>query len=150
MPFQKTLTLMVLILAVAVSGHAASSGNLAVSAYITSWGYCWVSGTDAIAFGALDPLNPQDVEATGGVDVRCIGFSGNFTVGVTQLTPSPLKLESGPNAIPYSLDLPTSGSGVVAILGSVHIPVTARIQGSDYQSAPAGLYADTVRIEINP
>lgn len=150
MMLSRALLLICLVLAVAASGHAASSGNLAVSAYITSWGYCWVSGTEDIAFGALDPLSPQNVQATGNVRVRCIGLSGNFTVGVTQVTPSPLYLENGSNTIPYTLDLPTSGSGVVALLGSVNIPITAHIQGSDYQLAPAGTYADTVRLEINP
>lgn len=135
---------------VVVPARAATSGNLAVSAYITSWGSCWVAGAADIAFGDLDPLNPQNVQASGRVDVRCVGFSGDFTVGVTQATPSPLYLENGSNTIPYTLDLPTSASGAVFLLGSVSIPVTAHIQGSDYQSASAGSYTDTVTLEINP
>ncbi|WP_041531362.1 spore coat protein U domain-containing protein [Syntrophotalea carbinolica] len=150
MALRRVLIFMILVLAVAVPGHAASSGNLAVSAYITSWGACWVSGTEDIAFGALDPLDPQNVQATGSVNVTCFGFSSNFTVGVTQLTPSPLYLENGANSIPYTLDLPTSGSGVVGFFGAVSVPVTAHIQGSDYRFAPAGSYVDTVRVEINP
>lgn len=151
MTLLRTCILSLLFTTMAVSSQAASSGNLAVSAYITSYGYCWVSGTNDIAFGNLDPLNPQNVQASGRVDVRCLGFSGDFTVGVTQSTPSPLYLENGSNTIHYTLDLPTSGTGTVPFLiGSISIPVTAHIQGSDYQFAPAGSYTDTVTLEINP
>jgi hypothetical protein len=139
-----------LFMMMAVPAQAASNGNLAVSAYITSWGYCWVHGTADIAFGDLDPLNPRNVQATGNVDVRCLGFSGNFTVGVTRATSSPLYLENGSNTIPYTLELPTSATGTAFIIGAISIPVTAHIQAGDYQFAPAGSYSDIVKVQINP
>jgi spore coat protein U-like protein len=137
----------VLLLAAVGRGHAA---NLAVSAYITSWGYCSVINTQNIAFGNLNPLAPADVQATGNVRVRCFGFNNNFTVGVTQVTPSPLLLTNGPNSIPYTLDLPTSTSLPLYIVGSITIPITAHIRGTDYRLASAGSYTDTVTVQVTP
>lgn len=151
MALLRSVLLIILIMTLAVSGYAASSGNLAVSAYVTSWGYCWVRDTQNIAFGSLDPLIPLDVQADGSVSVTCGGFPGSFTVGVTQATPSPLYLTNGSDSIPYTLDLPksaTSASG--GIFRNITIPITARIQGNDYRLAPAGNYMDTVTLEIDP
>lgn len=134
----------------ATPAYAASSGDLAVSAYITSTGYCWVRNIQNITFAPLDPLNPVNVQATGRVDVRCVGWSSNFTVGVTQVTPSPLFLTNGSKTIPYTLDLPTSVSGPVFLMGSLSVPITARIQGADYRFAAAGTYTDTVTVQIDP
>ncbi len=142
------LLLIILVMAIAVPGYAASSGDLAVSAYVTSWGYCWVNSTQNIAFGNLDPLDPQNVQAEGSVTVRCLGFPGSFTVGVTQATPSPLSLTKGSDLIPYTLDLPTSATG--RAYRAITIPITAHIQGNDYRLAPAGTYMDTVTLEIDP
>jgi spore coat protein U-like protein len=148
MALLRTVLLIILVMTLAVPGYAASSGNLAVSAYVTSWGACWVTGTQNIAFGNLNPLDPQNVQADGSVSVWCIGIPGSFTVGVTQATPSPLYLTNGSDSIPYTLDLPTSATG--RAYRAITIPITARIQGNDYRLAPAGAYMDTVTLEINP
>jgi spore coat protein U-like protein len=140
-----------LILAIASIGHAAPArGNIAVSAYISSWGYCTVRNVQDIAFGAINPLNPVNVQATGYIRVRCIGYNSNFTVGVTQVTPSPLLLTSGPHSIPYTLDLPTSGTTPLFIVGNLDIPIKAHIQWADYKLAPAGSYSNTVTVQITP
>src|SRR5512135_408584 len=118
-----------LILAAVGTGNA---GPLQVSAYITSSGSCSISSVQNIAFGNLNPLNPTDVQATGNVRVLCWGWSSNFTVGVTQVSPSPRFLISGPNSIPYTLDLPTSATRSLFLLGTINIPINAHIQGSDY------------------
>ncbi len=146
----KALIIAVLVMTAATPGYSASSGELAVSAYITSSGYCWVNNVQNITFAPLDPLNPVNVQAAGRINVTCFGFSSNFTVGVTQVTPSPLLLTNGPNTIPYTLDLPTSASGPVYLLTSLSIPVTARIQGVNYRLAAAGTYTDTVTVQIDP
>jgi len=128
----------------------AASGNMAVSAYIPSWGYCVVNSTQNIDFGNLNPMNPENVQATGGVTVTCLGWDNNFTVGVTQVTPSPLHLTSGSNSIPYTLELPTSATTRLRIIGTIAIPVKARIRGVDYMLAKAGSYTNTVTVQINP
>lgn len=128
---------------------AAATGSLSVAATITSWGYCFVTGNADVAFDSpLDPLNPQDVQADGSIRVWCMGFPGSFTVGVTQSTPSPLYLENGEEKILYTLDLPPGVTG--RAYRTITIPVTARIQGSAYQVAPAGSYTDTVTVQITP
>jgi spore coat protein U-like protein len=136
-----------LLLAAVGTGHAA---NLAVSAFIPSWGYCTVRNVQNIAFGAINPLNPVNVQATGYIRVRCIGYSSTFTVGLTQVTPSPLLLTSGSNSIPYTLDLPTSATTPLFIVGNLDIPIKAHIQGDDYKLAPAGSYTDIVTVQITP
>ena len=147
MAFFRASIIAVLILAAVGTGNA---GTINVSAYITSSGYCSVSNIQNIAFGNLNPLTATNVQATGSVRVLCWGWSNNFTVGVTQVSPSPRSLRSGPNSIPYTLDLPTSATVSLHLLGYVTIPITAHIQGSDYHLAPAGSYTDTVRVQINP
>ncbi len=148
----RTFICIAFILVTTGMGHAASTtGNLAVSAYITGVGYCAVNHTQDIAFGVLDPLNPANVQSSGSVSVVCLGFGSGFTVGVTQVTPSPLSLKSGANEIPYQLELPTSATrtsgGVIARLT---IPITADIRGADYKQAPAGSYTDRVTLQITP
>ena len=148
----KTFITAVLILATGSIGHAApAKGNLAVSAYITGVGWCFVSNTQNIAFGTLNPLNPVNVQASGSVGVTCLNFSSNFTVGVTQVTPSPLHLTSGSNSILYSLELPTSATSATGgLVVNLTIPIKADIQGVDYKLAPAGNYTDTVTLQITP
>jgi len=151
MTLVRVIIIVVMLMVVATPGRAAAaSGNLDVSAFITSWGACSVSNTQNITFADLNPLNPLDVQATGSVSVSCIGFNNNFTVGVTQVTPDPLLLTSGPNSIPYTLNLPTSVTAPLFFFGSRTIPIIANIAGNDYKLAPAGSYTDTVTLEISP
>lgn len=145
-----------------------TTGSLAVSAYITSTGWCTVKSTQNIAFGALYPLNPVDVQASGRVTVNCHSGGGwgwqwkpgsnsnSFTVGVTQVTSSPLTLKNSSNSnstITYTLDLPTSASTTTSSRSNnieLTIPITATIQGANYKTAPAGSYTDTVTLQITP
>lgn len=129
---------------------APAKGNLAVSAFITGVGFCLVNTTQNIAFGALNPLNPVNVQASGSIGVMCLGFGSGFTVGVSQVTPSPLTLKSGPNTISYYLEAPTSATSPTGGIVNLTIPIKADIQGLDYKFAPAGSYTDTVTLQITP
>lgn len=152
MALLRTVTIALIIFGTTVAGHAAPArGNLSVSAYITGVGYCLVTNTQDIAFGTLNPLNPVNVQASGSVSVLCLGFGRGFTVGVTQVTPSPLLLTNGSDSIPYTLELPTSVTRTTGgLLVSFTIPIKADIQGIDYRQASAGNYTDTVTLEITP
>jgi spore coat protein U-like protein len=152
MPLLRTFIIVALLIAITSMGHAApAKGNLAVSAYITGVGWCAVNSTQNVAFGTLNPLNPVNVQATGSISVRCLGFGSGFTVGVTQVTPSPLILTSGPNNIPYYLEVPTSAtSSTGGLFVNLTIPIKADIQGINYKFAPAGSYTDTVTLQITP
>jgi spore coat protein U-like protein len=141
----------VLVMAAASTAYGA---NVSVSARISGVGWCQVQNTQNIAFGALNPLDPENVQATGSVGERCLAVGSTFTVSVTQVTPAPLFLTNGPaNTIPYTLDVPTSASvsgGAFIQLVNITIPITAHIQGTDYQLAQAGAYTDTVTLQITP
>ena len=152
MTLLRALIIVALILATTLTGYAApAKGNLAVSAYITGTGYCLVNATQDIAFGALNPLNPVNVQASGSVGVVCLGFGTGFTVGVTQVTASPLTLKSGANTISYYLETPTSAtSSTGGLIVNLTIPIKADIQGINYKYAPAGSYTDTVTLQITP
>jgi len=152
MALLKIIIIAFLILVSISKGHAApAKGNLDVSAYITGVGWCFVSNTQSIAFGTLNPINPVNVQATGNVSVTCLNFSSNFTVGVTQVTSSPLYLTSGSNSIPYTLELPTSATSATGgLVVNLTIPIKADIQGVDYKLAAAGNYSDTVTLQITP
>lgn len=141
-----------LILASTGQGHAAPvKGSLGVSAYIVGTGYCILNSTQDISFGALNPLNAVAVQATGNVSVVCLGFGTGFTVGVSQVTPSPLTLKSGANTIAYYLEAPTSAtSSTGGIIVNLTIPIKADIPALNYKYAPAGSYTDTVTLQINP
>ena len=152
MAILRTILIVALILATAVPGQAApAKGSLAVSAYVTGTGICFLNTTQNIAFGTLNPLNPVNVKATGSVSVTCLNLGAGFTVGVTQVTPSPLTLKSGSNTIPYYLEAPTSATSATGgLIVNLTVPITADIQGFNYQSAPAGSYTDTVTLQITP
>jgi len=151
MAILRTFLIVALMLATTAPGHAASKANLAVSAYVTGTGVCFLNTTQNISFGTLNPLNPVNVKATGSVSVTCLNLGAGFTVGVTQVTPSPLTLKSGSNTIPYYLETPTSASSPTGgLIVNLTIPITADIQGVNYQLAPAGTYTDTVTLQITP
>lgn len=148
--------LLILFAMLVAAGNAyAASGSLAVSAIIPlNNGNCSVQGTQSINFGALNPLNPQLVTASGSITYKCKGLGNTgATIAVTLASPTPLSLKlSGTPAysIPYSVQLPTNtyippnGSGTVAI------PITAQVLGTDYKLAPAGTYADTITVTLTP
>ena len=152
MAILRTLLIVALILATTTRVHAApAKGSLAVSAYVTGTGICFLNTTQTIAFGALNPINPVNVKATGSLSVTCLNLGAGFTVGVTQVTPSPLTLKSGTNTIPYYLEVPTSATSATGgLIVNLTIPITADIQGVNYQYAPAGSYTDTVTLLITP
>jgi spore coat protein U-like protein len=161
-PLRAYIIIAFLLSTASLSFAASATGSLTVSAYITSMGRCTLTSTTNIAFGSLYPLNPVDVEASGSVVVRCWrggrrpNSSNTFTVGVTQVTSSPLTLKNSTNSsntITYTLpDLPASvtGSTSNANIVDLTIPITAKIQGTAYQTAPAGSYSGTVTLEISP
>lgn len=149
--------IVVLVFATAGMAYAASAlGTLAVSAIIPlNNGNCSVQSTQNISFGALDPLSPPPVvTASGSVTYKCTGLGNKgATINVTLATPTPLTLKRTTlpaNPIPYIVDLPVAAFIPPNGSGSVTIPITAEIYGSDYQLAPAGTYTDTITVQLTP
>jgi spore coat protein U-like protein len=152
MALLRAFILAALILATTSQGHAAPvKKSLGVTASVIGTGYCILNSTQDISFGALNPLNAVPVQATGNVSVVCLGFGTGFTVGVSQVTPSPLTLKSGSNTISYYLEAPTSATSATGgIIVNLTIPIKADIPALNYKYAPAGSYSDTVTLQINP
>lgn len=139
---------------------AAPPAAISVTATILSKNQCKFGNPSSrtLAFGTVDPLNAVDVTAQVQLTFTCNGKDdpAAFSIGDDDGL-----YETGPNAnrmqhlvspgvyLPYSLTLdPTSGS---APKGSAQtLTVTGVLKGSDYQTAPAGDYSDTVTLTIQP
>lgn len=139
----------------------AASADLGVSATIPSWGFCnFRSAGYNLDFASLDPANPVDVQAQADLQFRCLGWptvtyyishdSGQHGSGPNSLRMKHLALDE---YLPYALSLnPVSGTIPTPFLISAWqtLQVTGTIFGSDYQTAAAGQYVDSVVLTIVP
>lgn len=110
-------------------------------------------GPYSIVFPAtLDPITPVPVTtASVTFNVTCTGLAGaggGKTVILGRLDGSQLYLKSGADQIPYSLNLPYSQNAKNT--KSAPVTLTATITGSAYQNLPAGVYSDTITINVMP
>lgn len=153
-----------LLLLMGFAPQAALAGTYAtpisVSAVILSKSNCRFDNpaTANLNFGTLDPLNPADVSVTATLSFTCMGSS---SVATYLITDDDGLHDSGPGSprmqhatdptafLPYLLALsPTTGSAPKNVAQTLTVKGT--VLGSDYQSAIAGNYADTVTISIQP
>jgi len=154
--------ILLLLLGVGASvARAGGSADLTVSATIPSWGLCvFRSNPNALDFGALDPANPLDVSAQTDIDFRCLGWpsvtyyishdNGQYGSGPGNLR---MKHLTSNVYLPYDISLnPVSGTIPTPFFLSAWqtLQVTGKILGTDYQTAFAGQYADTVVLTIVP
>ena len=140
---------------------AAGSADLSVSATIPSWGFCaFRSNAYTLDFGTLDPASSADVTSQTDVQFRCLGWPSvtyyiSHDGGLYGSGPGALRMkhQSSNSYLPYSLSL-SQNSGTIPTPFFVSawqtLQVTGSILGSDYQSAYAGQYADTVVLTIVP
>ena len=148
------LPIFVLMLGIMAQPRAAACADLQVAATILlGKGTCSVkSVTPAIFDPALDPFSASPRAADATVTVNCKGLGNKTgTVVIQRQASSPLYLRhtiTPADTITYSLNLPKSES--VTNNTDLVITVTATIAGSAYQNAPAGIYSDTVGIEVLP
>ena len=114
--------------------------------------------TATLDFGTLNPLSPTDVSVSTTVSFVCRGSSSVATYSVSD---DDGLHESGPGLprmqhtatptafLPYLLTLsPSTGSAPKNV--DQILTVTGTILGTDYRSAIAGNYSDTVTISIQP
>jgi len=137
----------------------AASTTISVSATILSKSNCkFKSNSAALVFGNLDPLAHPDVTVQTTIGFVCNGADDPATYiivdddGLHETGPDANRMQHGTMStafIPYSFSLaPASGTvpkGVVQTL-----TVTGTVLGTDYQTALAGSYTDTVVITLNP
>ena len=153
-----------LLVLVGLAPQAALAGVYAnpinVSLTILSKSNCQFNNpaTATLNFGTLNPLSPADVSVSTTVSFVCRGSSSVATYSVSD---DDGLHESGPGLprmqhtttpttfLPYLLTLsPTTGSAPKNV--DQILTVTGTILGTDYQSAIAGNYSDTVTISIQP
>lgn len=158
----RTLAL-VIILALAaalVSQTPAAAQTLAVSATILSKNTCQFNNpaSATLAFGNLNPLNPVNVTANTTFSIVCRGSAPIATFLIqdddglheTGLNANRMRHVTNPAAyLPYSLTLSPLSANVPKNTNQT-ITVTGTVNGSDYQLAPIGSYADTVIVSIQP
>jgi spore coat protein U-like protein len=137
----------------------AAGGTLTVSATVLSNNTCiFLSVNSAINFGALNPANSTDVNASTTIRFFCWGSSPMVTFLISD---NDGLYETGPNAnrmrntaipteyLPYSLTLnPTTAT--VPRFSLRTVTLTGTVRAVDYQSAYVGSYADTVIVTIAP
>lgn len=139
---------------------AVYSNSVSVSAVILSKSNCRFDNptTANLDFGTLDPLIPADVSVSATLSFTCRGSSKVATYlisgddGLHESAPGSPRMQhtTDPSAfLPYLLTLsPTSGSAPKNVAQTLTVKGT--VLGSDYQSAIAGNYSDTVTISIQP
>jgi spore coat protein U-like protein len=158
--------LLIGVTAVFLSGgvcHAVSS-TVEVSATILSNHHCTFNSKAPVAlmFGTLNPLVGSDVTSPPiEIAFECKGNKNNPVAygvsdddGLNETGSNGNRMKhvtlSGPAAfIPYEFTVsPTSGT--TPLKTDVTLTITGKIFGSDYQTAYAGEYTDTVFVSINP
>ena len=108
-------------------------------------------GPYAIAFSsAFNPLTASLQTASVTFTVTCRGLtgSGGKTVIIDRVGSGQLYLKNGPDQIPYSMNLPFSQN--TTNNKSASVTLTATVAGTDYVTAPAGSYSDTITLDILP
>jgi spore coat protein U-like protein len=153
------LILPFLLVPLAGTGRGADSAVLSVSATLLSKSQCKFNSSAAtLDFGNLDPANPVLATATTTLPMVC---HGSAPIATFQVTDDDGLFETGPNAnrmrhqtnpaayLPYQLSY-SPATGSIPKNATQTLTITGQIQGSDYQSALAGTYADTVILTIQP
>ena len=139
---KKILVLAATIALVSSSAFAAGSATLNVTASVQ--GQCTITGGNLV-FGALDPILAPAVSATAtGVAVNCT----NNTIYTVSDNAASTPLTNGGNSINFSLSHANGGTGT----GGIEEPyaITGNIAAGAYLAKPAGAYASSVTLIINP
>ena len=138
----------------------AAAQTLGVAAVVLSKNTCQFNNPKSatLAFGNLDPLNPVDVTVNATLRFVC---RGSDPIATFLISDNDGLHESGPNGnrmqhatnpaayLPYSITLsPQTGNAPKNV--NQTLTVSGTVLGSDYQTALAGNYADTVTILIQP
>ena len=155
----KTLLAALILLSLTAEGWGAGTGSLAVTATVLSKSNCrFTTTTGALNFGTIDPAGSTDVTATASLSFRCNGSApvATFLIsdddGLNETAVDANQMGHTTLAgyfLPYQLSYtPTSASvprGAVQTLA-----ITGTVRSSDYSSAIAGAYGDTVILSILP
>jgi spore coat protein U-like protein len=145
------LLAVVAVVATAGSALAAGTGQLTVTATVLK--ACSVTGSDALAFGSLNPTTAPLVTqpSLGGISITCTkgstiaaSYDAGSNAGTAGGTDYMIGGATGAK-IGYSLALTLSG-GTTATGTAQAVSITGTIPAGSYNLAPADSYNDTVNI----
>lgn len=159
----QTPTICLLFALLLLPGGTGSSkaAELGLAATIPSWGFCSFNNDPySLDFGSLNPANPVDVTHQINATFRCFGWpSVTFYIGhdagLHGGDPNSLQMKHATlnEYLHYKISLtPSSGTLPTPFFSSGwrNLTVTGTIKGTDYASAVAGSYSDTVVLTITP
>jgi hypothetical protein len=155
----KTLLATLILLSLTVEGWGAGVGSLAVTATVLSKSNCrFTTTTGTLAFGTIDSAGVADVSATASLTFRCNGSApiATFLIsdddGLNETAVDANRMGHttlAGNFLPYQLSYtPTSAS--VPRGTAQTLDITGTVRSSDYRTAVAGVYSDTVILSILP
>lgn len=151
---KKILFAMLAVAAMAGTAMAAGSNTVGVSGTVLST--CAFSTGGTAAFGNLDPTTAANVNATMTQPTfwctNGVAYTITDDIGLNEAVPgtAPRRMKNGvANYIPYSFTYTATGTGAGKST-AITMNIAASVAGTDYQNAPAGAYADTVTLTINP
>lgn len=138
----------------------AHADTLTVTAVVVTKGNCsFNNNAAALAFGTLNPLDPQDISADTGdqLSITCRGGGNSpmtyaITVTASEFgTPANPAMQHEANLfdLPYQLSV-NPASGTTSKNFELPLVVTGMVRGDDYILAPVGTYTDTATLSINP
>lgn len=155
----KIMFVVFILLALSIEGRAAPVASLFVTATVLSKSNCrFTTTTAALNFGTITSAGTADVSATASINFRCNGSEpiASFLIsdddGLNETAVNAYRMGHTTlpgNFLPYQMSYtPTSASiprGAVQTLD-----ITGTVRSSDYRTAMAGVYSDTVILSILP
>ena len=145
---KRTLIALLALVTLAFGGNALAADTATVDISATVLGTCSFSAGDTFAFGNLDPTSGASPSLTqSGVTFACTNGT-NYTITDDGGLLGTYDLEdASANTIGYNFNYAGAGAGTGA---NQTLSITVDIPFANYQNAPAGAYADTVTLSINP
>jgi spore coat protein U-like protein len=153
----KSLKLKVAVAAfAAISGSAAIADTMDMTVRARVNGACRMVTAPLVNFGILNQVTAPDLTLPSvNVQYRCTKdlVPGTFTIGSSATGTYTGAVGNGTDTIPYTLTWSpaavTAGLGM-AVGQEVSVGVVGAMTGTDYQNVSAGVYSQTVTIEVLP
>lgn len=145
---KRTLIAFLTLVTMIVAGNAFAAGTATVDISATVLGTCSFSAGDTFTFAALDPTSGASPSLTqNAVTFACTNGTGYTITDDGGLLGTYDLDDSGGNLINYNFAYAAAGIGTGA---NQNLSITVDIPFANYQNSPAGAYADTVTLTINP
>lgn len=133
------------------AGFAQAAGSADINVSATVQGICKFQAASAdLAFGSLDPSGGVDATASGSIDYKCTNGTAAPTVSFNSGTGS-RTMSGGGNTLAYTITLGSTVAGTGFGSGQEKtLTLGGTISAANLENAKAGLYTETVQININP